>query len=52
MMRSNAILYNPPPIYRPVSNNKNGKNSMAFYKPYKPPRKTYVTGLPKVVSFK
>lgn len=32
MMRSNAIPYTLPSGYRPVSNNRRGKNSMAFFK--------------------
>jgi hypothetical protein len=55
-MRSNAIRYYPDANnqYKPVSNNKNGINSMAFYKAYKPARKSQVMkyGLPKIVAFK
>jgi hypothetical protein len=53
-MRSNAIRYYPDANqYKPVSNNKNGINSMAFYnKPYKPARKSQVMKFPKIVAFK
>jgi hypothetical protein len=53
MMRSNAILYTPQG-YKPVSNNKKGRNSMAFFKKAPKPMPVSMKLMPvsNVVKFK